>query len=330
MAPQPEVTGLSDLSLCAKALTFSSRAAASLRRPEPGPTPFRVTPLPEPPFLRLGPELPASPVVLSVPHAGRSYRRGLLDAARVSRNVLESLEDRLADRLVWRAVAAGVTAIVALAPRAEIDLNREEREIDPALIVPPLAPHTTVQSMRTRGGLGLVPSRIAGAGAIWKSRVPRQELERRITEIHRPYHDAVAATLAAARRRFGTALLLDVHSMPPRRPSPDGEKGTIVLGDRHGTSCAGDLFAAAAATARKLGYRAVCNIPYAGGHIAARHGKPARGVHAIQVEIDRAAYLDVEMREPGPGFAATCELIERMVEVLEARMLASPDALAAE
>ena len=289
-----------------------------------------MKPAPEPPFLRLGPERPASPVILSVPHAGRAYRPELLDASRLAPMVIESLEDRLADRLVWRAVATGVTAIVAQTPRAEIDLNRDEREIDPALVAPPLPPHAIMASARTRGGLGLVPSRIAGAGAIWKSRISRDELARRIDEVHRPYHQAVAGLLQAARRRFGSALLLDIHSMPPRRPGAGGEHGTVVFGDRHGTSCAGDLLAAAVDATQERGYRAICNVPYAGGHIAARHGNPAAGIHAIQVEIDRTAYLDVDLRAPGPGFAATCELIEHIVTALETRLLAGPDAIAAE
>ena len=289
-----------------------------------------MKPAPEPPFLRLGPELPASPVILSVPHAGRAYRPELLDASRLAPIVIESLEDRLADRLVWRAVAAGVTALVAQVPRAEIDLNRDEREIDPGLVAPPLPPSAIMASARTRGGLGLIPSRIAGAGAIWKTRISRDELARRIDEVHRPYHEALAALLRAARRRFGSALLLDIHSMPPRRPGAGGEHDTVVLGDRHGTSCAGDLLAAAVEATRDRGYKAVCNVPYAGGHIAARHGRPGAGIHAIQIEIDRTAYLDVDLRAPGPGFAATCNLIEHIVATLEARLLAGPDAIAAE
>src|SRR5690242_10843210 len=118
------------------------------------------------PFIRVGPDRPESPVVLSVPHAGRAYSPALLAATRLHRTVLESLEDRFVDRLVWRAVEAGATAFIALAPRAEIDLNREESELDPALIVPtPRVGGRT--SPRTRGGLGIIPSRINGAGAIW-------------------------------------------------------------------------------------------------------------------------------------------------------------------
>lgn len=281
-----------------------------------------------PPFIRIGPERPESPIVISVPHAGRAYSPGLLAASRLHRSVLESLEDRLVDRLVWRAVEQGAVAFLAQAPRAEIDLNREEGEIDPALIVPP--PPGSAPSARARAGLGLIPSRINGAGAIWRQRVPAAELERRLAEIHRPYHAALAAALAAARARFGTALLLDCHSMPPRREPGGGEGPQIVLGDRHGTTCAALFMDEALAVARLNGWRARANAPYAGGHIVARHGRPARHVHALQIELCRSAYLDVALENPGRGFAAAAELIAAIAAALELRLLGPDMAEAAE
>lgn len=285
-----------------------------------------------PPFFRIGPERPASPVILSVPHAGRDYGPHLLKAARLSLGVLETLEDRLVDRLIWRATQAGMTAFVARAPRLEIDLNREEREIDPSLIAPPLPSGGLVQSARTRGGLGLIPSRITGSGPIWRERIPRIELARRIERIHQPYHQALEAALALARARFGEAVLLDCHSMPPRhRPDNDGERmATIVFGDRHGTTIGADLRDAATAASRALGYRTACNAPYAGGYIVGRHGRPGRGIHALQIEIDRSAYLDADLRTPGPGFEGMTRLIAAVAQAIEHRLLAGQDAIAAE
>ena len=283
-----------------------------------------------PPFMRIGPERPSSPVVISVPHAGRDYRPELLKAARLSRAMLETLEDRLVDRLVWQATASGATTFVARAPRAEIDLNRDEREIDPAMVAPPLPPASIVHSVRTRGGIGLIPSRITGVGAIWTQRIPRGELDRRIAEIHRPYHQALAQALEEARERFGAAVLLDCHSMPPRSHGLGEQPGTVVFGDRHGSSAAAELVEAAVAASRALGYRTACNAPYAGGYIAGRHGRPERGVHAIQMELDRSAYLDIELRSPGPGFANACRLVAAVVEALEERLLGTGTAIAAE
>ncbi|MBX3562748.1 MAG: N-formylglutamate amidohydrolase [Sphingomonas sp.] len=280
----------------------------------------------DPPFLRIGPERPASPVVISVPHAGRAYRADLLLAARVERSALELLEDRYADRLVWQATEIGATAFIARAPRAEIDLNREEREIDAALVTPPLASASVIPSQRARGGIGLIPSRIAGHGPIWRGRIPRDELTRRIVEIHRPYHAALDAALRAARDRFGGAILLDCHSMPPGA----GGGAAIVFGDCHGITIAPDLLDAALATTRARGFAAAVNAPYAGGYIVTHHGRPERAIHALQIEIDRAAYLDAAAREPGPGFADICTLVAAVAEALGTRLLGAAEPLAAE
>lgn len=290
-----------------------------------------TSPPPDAPFYRAGPERPASPIVLSVPHAGRDYSASLLRASRVPRATLETLEDRLVDRLVWRAVQQGATAFVARAPRAEIDLNRDEREIDPALIAPPPPPSAVLQSARTRGGLGLVPSRIAGTGTIWLHRLGRDELRRRVEAIHRPYHEALAEALRDARDRFGAAVLLDCHSMPPREPVGGVRPPTIVFGDRHGATIAPPLLDAAIQAARALGFSTSCNSPYAGGHIVARHGRPQGDIHALQMEIDRSAYLAPNLRDPGPDFDRCATLIAAVASALaEQIMQAPPESLAAE
>lgn len=279
------------------------------------------------PFRRIGPDEPTLPVVLSVPHAGRAYSPRLLAEARLPRARLESLEDRFVDRLVWRAVQAGAVALVADAPRAEIDLNRDEREIDPAIVMPRPNAAQTLDSPRARGGLGLIPSRIAGSGAVWKQRIAAAEVGRRLDEIHRPYHDALAREMRAVRARFGAAVLLDCHSMPPR---PYGsEMAPIVLGDRHGESISEALVAAAEAAINAAGFEAARNAPYAGGHITQSHGRPARRLHALQIEIDRGLYLAPDMRSPGPGFERVAMLIEAVTQALAAA-LEPPQILAAE
>lgn len=281
------------------------------------------------PFKRHGPEIPASPVVLSVPHAGRAYSTDLLAASRLPRATLELLEDRLVDKLVWRAVAAGAVAIVAWQPRAEIDLNRDEREIDPAMITPAPPAATLIPSARTRGGLGLVPARIGEAGPIWRQRLPADELARRIGQIHRPYHAALAAALGAAHARFGTAILLDCHSMPPgtARGAPTAQ---VVFGDRHGTSISRDYVEAATAAAHEAGFSTARNAPYAGGYVTSRHGRPASAIHALQIEIDRSLYLDARLREPGPGFDRTARMLAAVAAALAARCQEPPQAIAAE
>ncbi|MDT9600814.1 N-formylglutamate amidohydrolase [Sphingosinicella rhizophila] len=279
------------------------------------------------PFRRTGPARPSSPVVLSVPHAGRSYTDALLRSSRLPLTTLESLEDRLVDRLVWRAVANGACALIADVPRAEIDLNRDEREIDPAIVAPAPPAGSILQSPRSRGGLGLVPSRMAGAGPIWRQRMTAGELRRRIDEVHRPYHETLEEMLEAARSRHGYAILLDCHSMPAR----DEHAGTapIVLGDRYGTSCSPGLVDAASHAVAAAGLVSGRNAPYAGGYITARHGRPVTGIHALQIEIDRSLYLASDLRSPGPGFDAMAALIASVAAALAFRA-AETEAIAAE
>jgi len=282
----------------------------------------------ESPFRRIGPKAPASPVVLSVPHSGQCYSEPLLQASRLPRIILETLEDPLVDRLVWRAAASGAATLIALAPRAEIDLNRDEREIDPAMIVPPPVSAGLVQSARTRGGLGLIPSRIAGAGPVWRQRLPAAELARRITALHRPYHLALTTLLGEAHRRFGVAILLDCHSMPAR--AEGAGTAQIVLGDRHGKTVAPDLIDAAADAVEAAGFTVSRNVPYAGGYITARHGRPASGVHAVQIEIDRSLYLAPDMRSAGPGFDRVANLLASVAAALAGQALGAPIEIAAE
>jgi N-formylglutamate amidohydrolase len=277
------------------------------------------------PFMRIGPEEPTSPVVLSVPHAGRAYSEALLKTSRLPREKLETLEDRLMDRLIWRAVDAGIPAFIANVPRAEIDLNRDEREIDASMVAPALPQRSVVQSARTLGGLGLIPSRITGSGSIWLQRLPAAELSRRIQTVYRPYHEALEEALGGALRRFGIAILLDCHSMPPR----EGEAG-VVFGDRHGTSIAPELIRAAIEAAEACGYGTARNKPYAGGYITSRHGRPKNCIHALQIEIDRSLYLDERLSDPGPGFDAAAQMIADVVKALSDKALEPPEAIAAE
>jgi len=244
------------------------------------------------------------PVLISVPHAGREYGEDVLANAVQGQRALETLEDPLVDRLCWRAVSAGIGAVVQNVPRAVIDCNRDESEVDPAAVAgvspAPVGP-------RARFGLGLIPSRTHRHGALWRRPIGRDELVRRLEQVHRPYQLALDEALEQLVARFGEAILIDCHSMPPRR----GQAG-IVIGDRHGSSAGSWISAEAAAIARAAGFRTALNDPYAGGAIVARHGRPAAGVHAIQVEIDRSLYLKDDGRTAGVGFDRIACLVEAM------------------
>jgi len=242
------------------------------------------------------------PVLLSVPHAGRDYDVDVLANAAQGRGALETLEDPFVDRLCWRAIAAGIGAVLQNVPRAVIDCNRDECEVDPAAVEgispAPVGP-------RARFGLGLVASRTHRHGALWRRRIDRAELGQRIELVHRPYHAALTDGLEALAVRFGEAILLDCHSMPSRRGQAE-----VVIGDRQGSSAAHWVSSTAAGIARTAGFKAALNDPYAGGAIVANHGRPADGIHAIQLEIDRSLYLKADSRTPGVGFDRVAGLID--------------------
>lgn len=259
-------------------------------------------------------------MLLSIPHSGRAYPDWLVANAAGGRAALESLEDPLVDRLAWRAVALGVGAVIARAPRAAIDCNRSAEEIDPAVIA---GMGCDPVGRRARGGLGIVPGRTAH-GRLWRRAIDESELRRRVAEAHAPFHLAIAEELASLRAAHGWALLVDCHSMPRRRGQAE-----VVIGDRHGASAVGWLAGEAARIARDDGWSTALNDPYAGGEIIDRHGRPARAVHALQVEIDRSCYLARDQHGPGPGFDRAARLLERLVTGL-AEALTPPGALAAE
>lgn len=269
-------------------------------------------------------DTPTSPVVLSVAHAGRDYPLALRRALRVPIDALAALEDRYVD-LVACGARGTETLLVQRAPRAWIDLNRAEHERDPRLEDSAQAERQPISSAKIRSGLGLVPRRTPGAGDIWRHRLSAADVQGRIAQAHRPYHAALARVLNAARARFGVAILLDLHSMPT---PPSGVR--IVVGDRFGRAAAGRFVQRVETEAAASGYAVATNAPYAGGHILDLHGRPRDHIHAIQLELDRALYLDRHLAEPGPGLSAAIDLVRRTINALADETGAATLAQAAE
>jgi len=266
------------------------------------------------------------PVLIAVPHAGRAYPSEFAQIMRNAASASLRLEDRFVD-LVAEAVAreTGAALLVAHAPRAVIDLNRAPDDVDWDMVAGG-APERRVRhaaGRRARSGLGLVPRRLPGLGELWKRRLTPDELAARIAQVHEPYHSALATGLESLRDRWGAALLIDLHSMPPLGPKRGADAAAdFVVGDRFGASCDGSLSTAALDHFAAAGRRAAHNRPYAGGYVLDRHGASSRGVHALQVEICRSTYLDAQLREPGPGLASVVRvlagLVRRMAEELVA------------
>jgi N-formylglutamate amidohydrolase len=279
-----------------------------------------------------GPKPSAIPVLIAVPHAGRAYSAALLKALRNPDAASMRLEDRLADSL-GTAVAkeTGAMLLVANAPRAMIDLNRAPDDVDwDMLSTVERPPKSRVEpSRRARSGLGLIPRRVPGAGELWKQQLKHDELGSRIAGVHTPYHDALGDILADLRARWGVAVLLDLHSMPPIPQRGVTTPAQYVTGDCFGSSCHGDLAAAIGSYLDERGCVSAYNRPYAGGYALERHGDPERGIHAVQLEIDRSVYLDAGLSRLGEGYPRLVQLLVGLVRDLATNAMALADSGAA-
>lgn len=254
-----------------------------------------------PAFCQYGVPAAVAPVLIAVPHAGREYSAELIARSRVGLNGLRSLEDRHVDALAAQAIAGGHCAVIARRGRAILDLNRHEAEIDASSVSD--LPHGLPMraSVKLRGGLGLVPHRYHSLGDLWLRRPAYPEVAARIRDVHAPYHGHIGEVLTNIAATCGTAILIDLHSMPPIRAAL-GQRGVdVVLGDRFGQSASAALTRRAAELIEDHGLHVHINIPYAGGYTLERHGCPQKNIHALQVEIDRSLYLDAAFDEPGAG-----------------------------
>lgn len=270
-------------------------------------------------FRLSGPQPSQVPVLIAVPHAGRAYPGSVIESMRNPGFAALRLEDRYVDRLAEEAARrTGAMLLVAQAPRAMIDLNRSPDDVDWDMFARgrPRDCGSYTPGFRARSGLGLIPRRLPGLGELWKRRHEHHELDARIAGVHAPYHQCLADQLAALRDRWGSVLLIDLHSMPPLEPRGGRPAPQLVLGDRFGASCHGALVAAAFSLLAQQGCNAAHNRPYAGGYVLERHASPAQGIHALQIEIDRSAYLDARLVEPGEGVAAMADLLCALVRRL--------------
>jgi N-formylglutamate amidohydrolase len=264
------------------------------------------------------------PVLIAVPHAGRAYPPSLLDRMRNPGFAALRLEDRLVDLLGQRVAAAtGAALLVARAPRAMIDLNRAPDDIDWDMFnrgeQRPVGSFTP--GLRARSGLGLIPRRIPGLGELWKRRHDHNELEARIAGIHDPYHRCLGETLARLRERWGAALLIDLHSMPPLATRHGHPAPEFVVGDRFGAACEGRLVALSFAYLAECRRPCAHNRPYAGGYVLDRHAAPLAGIHALQLEVDRSSYLDSRLADAGAGLDAVADLLAGLVRRLAAEVV---------
>lgn len=254
------------------------------------------------------------PLLISVPHAGRVYPQEVMSNLAVPAAHLLRLEDRYADRLASTAITRGFATIVAHRPRAWVDLNRNRSEIDVDMINGLSPSQLPRPSRKVRGGLGVIPSRLHGVGNLWRKKWQWDQIDRRLDSCHEPYHRNITEVLERMRLKFGCAILLDLHSMPPL----DEQQGDvdIVVGDRFGRSSGSRYSDLAMSYFDRAGVKARLNHPYAGGYILERHSKVESDIHALQLEVDRRCYLDAALREPSEKLAAMADHIANLAILL--------------
>ena len=257
-----------------------------------------------------------SNAVFNSPHSGAVYPDGLLSRSRLDRLALRASEDAYVDELFSGAPVHGAPLLAATFPRAWIDLNRAPSELDPALID---GAEAAGINQRIAAGLGVVPRIVSEGVAIYDGKMPLEEAEARIRTVHTPYHARLEALMLRARQRFGSAILFDCHSMPSEAlraaPRVGGRTPEVVLGDRFGAAAGRDLILETQRVFEAFGFVVARNAPFAGGYITQRYGRPSRGLHAIQIEIDRGLYLDPRTMERTEAFG---ELARRLGEVMAA------------
>jgi N-formylglutamate amidohydrolase len=272
----------------------------------------------------------AHPILLSVPHAGRDYPPEVFGNLRLPPEILLRLEDRYADLLARDVIAAQIPAIIASRARAWIDLNRDETDIDADMVEGMDRSNLPAPGAKQRGGLGLIPRRLSGAGDIWRTRIPIAEINDRIEDFHRPYHAQIEQILLRMYNKFGVAILLDLHSMPPLHLQMIGKPPQIVIGDLFGRSAHARFSESMMERIKMHGFNGALNHPYSGDYILRRHSNPARNIHAIQLEIDRTLYLDDILREPGTGLPEIASLVTGMAQMLAIEALGNQTLMAAE
>jgi N-formylglutamate amidohydrolase len=237
------------------------------------------------------------PVLVSVPHAGRHLPEWIAAEARIPLMELDRLSDAWSDLIAAPLFAAGARVIKANLQRAVADCNRHESDMDGIDVAPALRFRFGPPGRKARAGLGVVPTRLAGCGQLWRRPIAADAFEDRLNLAHRPFHKALLAARDAMVAEHGFLLIIDLHSMPslPRGTNPL-VPAQIIVGDRHGTSAANAVAHQLVRDAEVHTMPAALNNPYPGGHIVESYARPHRGIHAIQVEFDRALYLDTEMK----------------------------------
>jgi N-formylglutamate amidohydrolase len=251
------------------------------------------------------PEARTTSVIFASPHSGRDYDASFLRSTALDAVEIRSSEDAFVDLLYADAPSYGAPLLVANAPRAFLDLNRGVDEMDSALIA---GVRRVSQNPRVASGLGIIPRVVANGRQIYRGKLTLEEAHNRIANYWRPYHDTLQTLVDQSHSAFGEAILIDCHSMPHEAMEsvcPSGEnRPEIVVGDRFGAAASAAVVERIEAAFASAGFTVARNMPFAGAYIAQHYGRPSRRQHAIQIEIDRALYMNERTMELAAGFDA--------------------------
>jgi N-formylglutamate deformylase len=273
--------------------------------------------MPKAPYTLRQPAQQTTSVVFASPHSGRDYPWHFLQQSVLDERAIRSSEDAFVDLLFESAPDLGAPLLAATAPRAFIDLNRSCDELDPALIE---GVRRGTHNPRVTSGLGVIPRVVAGGRAIYHGKLPRDEAETRLRDHWRPWHARVERLLSDTSAMFGEAILIDCHSMPHEAIDGIGTSGVphpeIVLGDRFGAACAPGVVERVESAFANAGLRVARNAPFAGAFTAQHYGRPSRGQHVVQVEIDRSLYMNERLVRPNGNFQAFQDLIRGVMAEL--------------
>lgn len=270
---------------------------------------------------------PASQTMAAVfasPHSGSNYPPEFIAASRLDAWTLRKSEDSFMDRLFGMAPDHGAPLLRALFPRAYIDPNREPFELDPEMFEDALPDYVNSNTPRVAGGLGTIARVVANGEEIYKRKLRFAEAVQRVNSLYHPYHRNLQQLIQRTQDHFGYCLLVDCHSMPSIGGPMDQDAGLkrvdIVLGDCFGTSCAPSITALAEDAMRDLGYRVTRNMPYSGGFTTMHYGQPNTGVHALQIEINRAIYMEEDRFQPTSRFSALREHLGILIATLKTNL----------
>jgi N-formylglutamate amidohydrolase len=269
----------------------------------------------------LRPKRQTLPVVFASPHSGNHYPDSFIAASRLDPATLRKSEDSFIDEIYGAAPRFGAPLLKALYPRAYIDPNREPFELDPEMFADPLPSYVNSHSPRVSAGLGTIARVVANGAEIYRDKLAFAEAAERINALYRPYHRALQELIEDTRREFGWCLLIDCHSMPSIGGPMDADSGKtrvdFVLGDCFGASCAAAITDHVERELTDAGHTVTRNIPYSGGYTTVHYGRPRADVHVLQIEINRALYMDEERFERLPGITGLTADIEGLMASLE-------------